>query len=78
MYCTCNYLPFSLELTVNSLNGTNRSRVWIHAVQLIPQTSFRENETVDTLSLEPGATSTTIIPVHVSDSAHTCYYIIVN
>ena len=54
------------EVEIQSLNETSRSRLWVHAVQLLPQNSFRENETLDTVGLEPAALSTTVIPVTVS------------
>ena len=57
---------FAADLDVQNLNEVDRSRLWVHAVQLLPQRSFRDNETIETVSLEPGASSTTIIPVVVS------------
>lgn len=55
-----------VELDVQNLNEVDKSRLWVHAVQLLPQNSFRENETIETVSLEPSASSTTVIPVTVS------------
>lgn len=54
------------ELEVRNLADDCRTRVTIHAVQLMPQQPYRAHETYATLSLEPDQNDTMILPIVVS------------
>lgn len=53
------------ELEVVNLNAEFRTRITAHAVQLLMEKAFREQESYETLTLDPEATGHMVIPVVV-------------
>ena len=53
------------EVELINLSAEFRTRVTVHAVQLLTQKAFREQESYETLTLEPDARGNMIIPVVV-------------
>ena len=56
---------FLVEFDVSSLNEETRSRLWVHAVQLVPERAFRDWERLEAVALEPAAKATVVIPTVV-------------
>lgn len=54
------------EVQLCSLNQETRSRVWVHAVQLLPEKAYRDCESLEIIGLEAGAKANVIIPTVVS------------
>ena len=54
------------EVDITSLNEEDRCRVWVHAIQLLPEAAYRDKERIELLLLEPAAKSTIVIPAVVS------------
>ena len=53
------------ELDISNLSDDCRTRVTVHAVQLMPQKPYRAHESYSTLSLEPEQKDSMILPVVV-------------
>ena len=58
----------AIELEVTNLADDCRTRVTIHAIQLMPQQPYRAHESYATLTLEPEQNDSMILPIVVSCS----------
>lgn len=56
-------------MKITNISDEVKSRITVHAVQLLQDQSFKEKETVTTLSLSPGAMEEMVIPIVVSVSS---------
>ena len=56
---------FPIELVVTNMADDCRTRVTVHALQLMPQQPFRAHESYATLSLEPQQKDNMILPIVV-------------
>ena len=54
------------ELEVTNLSADCRTRVMVHAVQLMPRKPYRAHESQAMLSIEPEQKETMILPIIVS------------
>lgn len=68
----CLLMFITTELEITNLAGDCRTRVTVHAVQLMPQKPYRAHESHATLSLDPEQKDSMIFPVVVS--SHNCLY----
>ena len=59
---------FGAEVDITSLNEVDRCRMWVHAIQLLPEAAYRDKERIELLALEPGAKSTIVVPTVVSET----------
>lgn len=64
-----------LVLKISNCSSEVRSRVTVHTVQLLPEQGFRENESYNTLSLNPGDEEEVLVPVVVRASN---YYVLLH
>ena len=55
-----------LELKVTNLATDCRTRLTVHAVQLMPQKPYRAHESHTTLSLDPEQNESMVLPIVVS------------
>ena len=53
------------EIEIVNLSAEFRTRITVHTVQLLMEKAFREQESCETLTLDPEATGNMVIPVVV-------------
>ena len=59
------YVIVYAEIEVRNDSKDCKARITVHALQLLPETAFREHQAIEMFSLEPECSSSLIVPIEV-------------